>query len=171
MNDWHIIGYHISLGSGIIRDHLDQFTAYRLHRELIRDYPTAQLRIIQESNMDTVKRRAADLILGLGVESISSGGWVDSSFTDSSFALVDTIEYKPRGYATLQPLTVMPDDPRYDSYLQMLDDIIRDDWDIVEEIAHGLVTGHTPVVIEKYDNLLSDLYFRKNYLSLRDRNL
>jgi len=175
MNNWYIVGYHIQLGSGIIRGPLDQFTAYRLHKQFIRDYPTALLRLINECDITTVNRIAADYLQSLGVRDTSIDGSVDGYWADLSSARVDTIEYKseftPRGFDQLRPLTVLPDDPRYDSYVKMLDDIIRDDWDMVEEIAYGLVQGHTPVIIEHHKNLLSDLYFRKNYLDLRSRNL
>lgn len=163
MNTWYIIGYHIQLGSGVLRGPLDQFTAHRIKRDILHLYPSAHLLVIHAHSSIDATHQAADYIRSLGLEHEDISAEVLGSFTDFSFAGVDTIEFNSRD---LNHLTARPGDLGYDSYLQMLDDIIQSDWSAVEETDLSLIVSSEFVISEKYPYILIDLHFRKNYLNL-----
>lgn len=175
MNTWYIIGHHTQLGSGIIRGPIDQFTAYRLKRDLLNQYPSAHLIVTSHPSLEAANHHAADCIRMLGVKVTVVDDTSSGSFSDPLFASVDTsvdtIEFKNTSHSRTELLTPLEGDPGYTFYLQMLDKIIRDDWDLIEEMDTSFSNTTSFLIDEKYVNLLPDLFFRKNYLDIRYQNL
>lgn len=149
--NYHIIGDHPITGPGLIATNLDEFTAHRIMRDLYRQHPSIQLFMFTGSEVER-DARLTNYMASRGVASIHH---------PVGYQYPDSFHFHVFVRPELLPL---PGSDSYNNYLKTIDNIIRDDWSLVEELDTGLMEMGKPFIVSGYGNILSDIYDRRAYL-------
>lgn len=163
---WAIVGYCSSSLWGILGSFDDELSAHRARQILSKRYTNSYITVLEYQDLGDLEGRCKAYLTVFGfsdldnIPNLLADTW-SPLVDDGVFDFVKTVESR-------SAISALPGEDGYSTYIRFLDNIILNDWDMVEEIETGLMEGDTPVIIQKYENLLSDLYFRRNYLRLNN---
>ena len=167
---WWIIGYCSGDYMGILASFSDEFSAHKRRRELAAQYPAARLAVEYSDDKQYLEDSFRRIMQTAGFDFVADV--VDHEQTLEEIrrtASADHFEFISRVKDRTQ-LTALPDDPGYTNYLRFLDNIINHDWGLIEELESGFASESADAfAVGDYENLLGDVYFRRNYLQLRGR--